>query len=72
MITANLGVRFLLLSINSSIAKTLIYEVKDDELKIDALRILCQKYTPQYMEAFKVAAFGSLTSQIFMNLRFKA
>lgn len=44
----------------SAIAKTKAYQVTDDTKKIHALKILCEKYTPQYMSAFATAAYGSL------------
>lgn len=67
-----LGSKVFTTEYNSAIAKTLIYEVKDDKLKIDALKILCEKYTPQYMEAFKVAAFGSLNITNIYELKIQS
>lgn len=44
----------------SSICKTKAFFVSDKEEKIKGLRLLCEKYTPNYMSAFEVAALGSL------------
>lgn len=44
----------------SAIAKTKAYEVDDENLQIYALKILSQKYTPNYMSAFDVAIKQSL------------
>ncbi|MGG7074107.1 pyridoxamine 5'-phosphate oxidase family protein [Campylobacter sp. 9BO] len=44
----------------SAIAKTKAYEVGDDERKVYALKILSQKYTPQYMKYFDDAIKESL------------
>lgn len=44
----------------SIIAKTKAYEISDDERKIYALKILSQKYTPQYMIHFDKAIKQSL------------
>lgn len=44
----------------SAIAKTKAYEVTNESQKIKALELLCRKYTPDYMDYFKTAAYGSL------------
>lgn len=44
----------------SAILKTLAYEVLESDEKIMALRLLCEKYTPKYMEAFDEAVKFSL------------
>ncbi|WP_170000512.1 pyridoxamine 5'-phosphate oxidase family protein [Campylobacter sp. RM9328] len=44
----------------SAIAKTKAYLINDDETKIKALRLLSEKYTPKYMDAFDVAITQSL------------
>lgn len=44
----------------SAICKTKAYQVTDKDEKIKGLKLLCEKYTPEYMNAFEVAAFGSL------------
>lgn len=42
----------------SAIAKA--YEVTNESQKIKALELLCRKYTPDYMDYFKTAAYGLL------------
>lgn len=44
----------------SAIAQTKVYEVIDEKAKINALRLLCEKYTPEFMEAFETAALPAL------------
>lgn len=44
----------------SAIAKTKAYEITDQSQKVKALELLCRKYTPDYMDYFKIAAYGSL------------
>lgn len=44
----------------SAIAQTKAYEIIDEKTKIHALKLLCEKYTPEYMDTFETAAYGSL------------
>lgn len=45
----------------SAIAKTRAYQVADEDTKAHVLCLLSEKYTPQYMDAFKAALEQSLT-----------
>lgn len=55
-----LGSKVFTTEYKSAICKSKAYLIKDDEAKIKALRLLCEKYTPNYMSTFEVAARGSL------------
>lgn len=44
----------------SAIALTKAYEIRDEERKIEALRLLCEKYTPEFMQGFELAVKTSL------------
>ncbi|MCD8213219.1 MAG: pyridoxamine 5'-phosphate oxidase family protein [Campylobacter sp.] len=55
-----LGSRVFTTEYKSAIAKTNAYAVTDENLKIKALRLLCEKYTPNYMDAFDTALKHSL------------
>lgn len=44
----------------SVVANVLAYEVSDEMAKIHALRLLCEKYTPEYMHVFNEAIKQSL------------
>lgn len=44
----------------SAIAHTRAREVTDTDEKMAALRLLCEKYTPEYMSAFETAARHSI------------
>lgn len=56
----------------STVAKTRAYEVTDEAQKINALRLLCEKYTPEYMEYFSVAATGSLHRTSIYELKIES
>lgn len=55
-----LGSKVFTTEYKSAIAKTKAYAVDDEERKMHALRLLCEKYTPKYMSAFETAARHSL------------
>lgn len=57
---AKLGSRVFTTEYKSAIAKTKVYTVADNAKKIKALRLLCEKYTPEYMSAFETAAMHGL------------
>ena len=44
----------------SVVAKTKAYEITDEKAKLEALRILSQKYCKEYMSAFETAALHDL------------
>ena len=55
-----LGSKIFTTEYKGAILKTKVYEVVDDERKIHALKILCEKYTPRYMSGFDTAIKASL------------
>ncbi|KAB0613724.1 pyridoxamine 5'-phosphate oxidase family protein [Campylobacter hyointestinalis] len=55
----------------SAIAKTKAYEVTNESQKIKALELLCRKYTPDYMDYFKTAAYGLLDITSIYELKIK-
>ncbi|MCR4942248.1 MAG: pyridoxamine 5'-phosphate oxidase family protein [Campylobacter sp.] len=56
----------------SVIAKCKVYEVREDNAKISALKILCEKYTPNYLEAFDSAILQSLAQTKVYELRIQS
>ncbi len=57
---SELGGRVFTTEYCSAIATTKAYEITQEEEKIEALRLLCEKYTPKYMEYFNTAVQGLL------------
>lgn len=57
---AKLASRVFTTEYKSAIAETKAYLVAEDTKKIKALRLLCEKYTPEYMSAFETAAMHGL------------
>lgn len=53
----------------SVIAHAKAYEVTDEKTKIHALKILCEKYTPKYMQAFDNAIAQSLSHTKIYELK---
>lgn len=56
----------------SVVAKTKAYEITNDAQKIKALRLLCEKYTPEYMQYFDTAAKGSLHKTSIYELKIQS
>ena len=55
-----LGNRVFTTEYKSVVAKTKAYEIMDDKAKLQALRILSEKYCAKFMSAFETAALGAL------------
>lgn len=45
----------------SVVAKTKVYKIKNENKKIEILKLLCEKYTPKYMDYFATAAIPALS-----------
>ncbi|MBQ9291992.1 MAG: pyridoxamine 5'-phosphate oxidase family protein [Campylobacter sp.] len=55
-----LGNRVFTTEYKSVVAKTKAYEITDEKAKLEALRILSEKYCAKFMGAFETAALGAL------------
>lgn len=55
-----LGNRIFTTEYKSVVAKTNAYEITDEKAKLEALRILSEKYCAKFMSAFETAALGAL------------
>ncbi|MBR8464224.1 pyridoxamine 5'-phosphate oxidase family protein [Campylobacter sp. faydin G-24] len=53
----------------SAVAKTKAYQVDDEVAKIHALRLLCEKYTPKYLQGFDAAIAHSLKTTNVYELK---
>ena len=69
---AALGSRVYTTEYRSAIAVCEASEVEDDERKIYALRILCEKYTPHYMSRVEFASRASLKHTNVYELKIKS
>ena len=67
--TSELGSKVFTTEYKSAIASTKAYEISAPNAKIQALRVLCEKYTPEYMSRFKEAANDALAHTAIWELK---
>lgn len=69
---ARLASRVFTTEYKSAITETKAYLVAEDTRKIKALRLLSEKYTPEYMSAFETAAYHGLNHLYIYELKIKS